>query len=341
MCTNFKLPMAQDGTIVIGRSLEYPALTRFALCALPKGMDRRAIGPDSRSPTKAWKTAHGVVGVTIEGTDAAILDGMNTAGLSAHLLYMVGGYFHPAEFQGDGTDVSQIELVSYLLSTCASIEEVRATMAEINVWGWSAGLPFTPPIHVLVHDHSNSVAIEFRPEGMFIVDNPTGVATNSPYLDWHLANLNNYIGISAENPDRQVIHGASGDLPLRALGVGWGLHGIPGDYSGPSRFIRALALTTLATPPKDAAGAEMLALHILNTFDVPAGVVKEPGPHHSVVDEITYVDTICNLTDLRFCYRALDDPMIYVIDVAATDFTGSHARFLPLSAQGTFTPITI
>lgn len=341
MCTNFKVPSADDGTIVVGRSLEYPAIVTFALCALPKGVKRHAIGPEGSAPTKEWTTRHGVVGIALDGFDAAFFDGMNTAGLSAHLLYMVGGYFHPAEFRGDGSDICQLELVSYLLSTCASVDDVRASLSEINVWGWNAGLPFTPPIHVLVHDRTQSAAIEFRPEGMFLVDNPTGVATNSPYLDWHLANLNNYVGISAENPERRVIHGAAGDLPLRALGVGWGLHGIPGDYSGPSRFIRALALTSLATPPKDAAGAEMLALHILNTFDVPAGVVKEPGPHHSTVDEITYVDTICNLTDLRFAYRALDDPMVYVVDVGATDFTSSTSRFLPIAAKGAFAPVTI
>lgn len=341
MCTNFKVPEAEDGTIVVGRSLDYPAAAAFSLCVLPKGMKRRAIGLDGTGSTREWTTTHGVVGLALDGHDAAMFDGINTAGLSAHLLYMVGGFFHPAEFRGDGTDISQGELVSYLLTTCASIDEVRAAMAGINVWGYDFGLPFVPPVHVLVHDRNHSVAIEFRPEGMLVVDNPTGVATNSPYLDWHLVNLNNYIGISAENPERRVIHEADGDLPLRALGVGWGLHGIPGDYSGPSRFVRALALTALATPPRDAPAAEMLALHILNTFDVPAGVVKEPGPGHTIVDEVTYVDTICNLSDLRYAYRALDDPTVYVIDLKSTDFTGSASRFRSLPRTGSFAPISI
>lgn len=341
MCTNFKTPIAEDGTVVVGRSLDYPAVMGFALCVIPRGLERTAVTDTPGAPSKAWSTKHGVVGLSIVNFDAAMIDGMNTAGLSAHLLYMVGGFFHPAEFAGDGTDVSQLELVSFLLSTCATIAEVREALAETNVWGWSAGMPFVPPVHVLVHDREGSVAIEFRPEGMVIVDNPTSIATNSPYLDWHLVNLNNYVGISAENPEAKVMRPRVGGLKVRALGVGWGLQGLPGDYSGPSRFVRANALLTLATTPRDSREAEMLTLHVLNTFDVPAGVVKEPGPGHTELDEVTYADTIANLTQLRYAYRALDDPSVYVVDLTTTDFSGDAARFRELSPSGEFTEVAI
>lgn len=341
MCTNFKAPIAEDGTVVVGRSLDYPALMGFQLCVTPKGLPRQATGPVPGVPTKSWTTQHGVVGLSIAGNDATVFDGMNDAGLSAHVLYMVGGFFHAPDFRGDGSGVSQTELASYLLSTCATIEEVRAALDETNIWGWNAGLPFVPPVHVLVHDRAGSAAIEFRPEGVMVIDNPTGVGTNSPYLEWHLLNLNNYVGFSAENPKGQQVRPRVGGLNIRPLGVGWGLHGLPGDYTGPSRFVRAVALLTLATTPKDAREAEMLTLHVLNTFDVPAGAVREPGPDHTTVDEVTYADTIANLTDLRYSYRALDDPAVYVVDLTQTDFTGEAPRFRDLSATGNFLPITI
>ncbi|MFM1964540.1 MAG: hypothetical protein RL134_265, partial [Actinomycetota bacterium] len=47
MCTNFKAPVAEDGSVVVGRGLDYPALTGFQLCVLPTGMERTALGvPD-------------------------------------------------------------------------------------------------------------------------------------------------------------------------------------------------------------------------------------------------------------------------------------------------------
>ena len=339
MCTNFKVPIAEDGSVVVGRSIDYPALMTFQLCVMPRGMERAARGAEGVAGTRTWTTRHGVVGISVSGVDAAMLDGMNDAGLSAHLLYMVGGFFHPAEFKGDGTDVSQLELVSYLLSTCATIEEVRAEMEQINVWGWNAGMPFVPPVHVLVHDRTGSAAIEFRPDGMVVLDNPTSVGTNSPYLDWHLLNLHNYVGFSAKNPTPQRVRPRVGGMDIRPLGVGWGLHGMPGDYSGPSRFVRASILLTLVDTPTDGHDAEMLTLHVLNTFDVPAGVVKEPGPGHIEFDEVTYVDTIANLTGLRYSYRALDDPTVYVVELSKTDFSGSTSRFRDLSPTGSFTEI--
>lgn len=341
MCTNFKVPIAEDGTVVVGRSLDYPAQMGFQLCVIPRGLARKATAPEEGAQTKSWTTRHGVVGLSIAGNDATLFDGMNDSGLSAHVLYMVGGFFHVSEFRGDGTDVSQAELASYLLSTCATIAEVRTALSELNVWGWNAGLPFVPPVHVLVHDRTGSAAIEFRPEGVVIIDNPTSVGTNSPYLEWHLLNLNNYVGFSAENPKAQRVRSDVEGLSIRPMGVGWGLHGLPGDYTGPSRFVRAVALVSLATTPRDSREAEMLTLHILNTFDVPAGAVREPGPDHTTVDEVTYADTIANLTDLRFSYRALDDPTVYVVDLKTTDFTGPAARFRDLSATGDFVTVTV
>lgn len=341
MCTNFKAPIAEDGTVVVGRSLDYPALMGFQLCVIPRGIQRTARAGAAGAGSKSWTTRHGVVGLSVAGNDAAIIDGMNDAGLSAHLLYMVGGFFNPAEFKGDGSDVSQVELASYLLSTCATIDEVRDEMTRINVWGWDADLPFTPPVHVLVHDRTGSAAIEFRPEGMVVLDNPTSVGTNSPYLEWHLLNLHNYVGFSADNPKAQRVHPRVGGMDIQPLGVGWGLRGLPGDYTGASRFVRAVALLTHATTPRDGREAEMLTLHVLNTFDVPPGVVREPGPDHTSLDEVTYADTIANLTDLRYSYRALDDPAVYVVDLKETDFTGGESRFRDLSASGDFLPVTV
>lgn len=340
MCTNFKVPPALDGTIVVGRALDYPAVMSFQLCVIPKGLERSASGLDPSQPVRTWTTTHGVVGLAVRGRDTAIIDGMNDAGLSAHLLYMVGGFFHPAEPRGDGTDISQVELAAFLLTTCATIDEVRDALKSINVWGWNAELPFTPPVHVLLHDRTSSAVIEFRPEGLVVVDNPTSVGTNSPYLDWHMVNLHNYVGFSADNPQGQVVRPRVGGMSIHPLGVGWGLRGLPGDYSGPSRFVRAAVLLTLAETPTDGREAEMLALHVLNTFDVPAGVVKEPGPDHTVVNEVTYADTIANLTDLRYAYRALDDPTVYVVELASTDFTGDEPRFRELTATGAFTPVS-
>jgi len=336
MCTNFKVKAAKDGAVVIGRSLEFPTLMPTALAVLPSDYSGIGQAPTPGAAGRSWSATYGVVGMCAFGRPEWLLDAVNTEGVSAHLLYMPGGYCTYAPCVEDGSDVSEVDLIAYLLGTCASVAEVADALAHVNVWGMDPGMGFAPPIHCLVHDTERSIAIEFHRDGMAVIDNPTGIGTNAPFLDWHLTNVNNYVGLSPTNP-AQI---AAAGLDLAALGQGQGLMGLPGDYTGPSRFIRALTMVTMASQAADGAEAEQLALHILNAFDIPPGVIKETMPDGTLVDEVTVWDTVVNLSHPRYAYRTISDPNVYVVDLAATDFTAA-ARTAPLSWSGGFTPITV
>jgi len=280
----------------------------------------------------AWTPQCGILGMGAWG-DGLLADGMNTEGLSAHALYMAG-FCNYAEPTGAGNDIGEMDVIAYLLGTCKNVSEAKAAAAGMNVVGVDPGLGFVPPLHFLLHDATGSVAIEFRPEGMSIVDNPTGVGTNGPFLDWHITNLRNYVGISAVNPTTTV-----GDSTLHPLGQGGGLRGLPGDYTPPSRFVRAAALVLLTDEPADAASAESACLHVINSFDIPAGIITEEVKPGQVVDEVTRWVTVCNLTDRRYGYRTIGDPVPYVVDLTATDF--STSRRTPVPGAARFTPVTV
>ena len=66
-------------------------------------------------------------------------------------------------------------------------------------------------------------------------DNPLGVMTNSPEFNWHLQNLRQYIGLKSQ----PFAPTEWGDVPLSAFGQGSGTMGLPGDFTPPSRFVRA------------------------------------------------------------------------------------------------------
>jgi len=55
---------------------------------------------------------------------------------------------------------------------------------------------------------------------------------------------------------------------------------------------------------------------------------------------VTVWDTISNLTGLRFAYRTLTDPNVYVVDLKKTDFT-KPARISELSWKDDFHEVTI
>jgi choloylglycine hydrolase len=290
MCTNFKIKPAADGTVVVGRTMEFPDLIPWEVQVVAAGLPRTSAGVKDGI---AWTPQCGILGMGAWG-DGLLADGMNTEGLSAHALYMAG-FCDYAEPTGAGNDIGEMDVIAYLLGTCKNVAEAKAAAAGMNVVGVDPGLGFVPPLHFLLHDATGSAAIEFRPEGMSIVDNPTGVGTNGPFLDWHITNLRNYVGISAANPTTTV-----GDITLHPLGQGGGLRGLPGDYTPPSRFVRAAALVLLIDEPADAASAESACLHVINSFDIPAGIITEEVKPGQVVDEVTRWVTVCNLADRRY-----------------------------------------
>ena len=329
MCTNFKIKPSKDGTVVVGRTMEFPDVIPWEVQVMAAGAPRASAGVKNGL---AWTPQYGVVGMGAIG-DGLLADGMNTEGLSAHALYMAGfcDYAAPA---GTGNDISEMDVIAYLLGTCKNVAEAKSAAANLNVVGVDPGVGFVPPLHFLLHDATASIAIEFRPEGMSIVDNPTGVGTNPPFLDWHVTNLRNYVGVSSVNPTTTV-H----DTVLHPLGQGGGLLGLPGDYTPPSRFVRAAALMLLIDQPADAASAEAACLHVLNSFDIPAGLISEEFKPGQMVPEVTSWVTVCNLTDRRYGYRTVGDPVPYVVDLTTTDF--STSRHTPVPGAARFTPVTL
>jgi choloylglycine hydrolase len=327
MCTNVRLRPADDGTVCVARTMEFPDLIPWSLSVIPAKTSMHASVPDR---PLSWTSRHAVVGICGFGNGQWLVDGMNTAGLSAHALYMEG-FCHYEAAADDATNLGAIDLIAYLLGTCGTIDEVRSTMATATVVPFDPGMGFPPPLHFGLYDASGAIVIEFRPEGPSVVDNPVGVMTNPPYLDWHLLNLRQYIGLSPSNPSFDF-----DGTTFRPLGQGGGLRGLPGDYTPPARFVRAFVLQRFMDTPKDSTAAESAALHVLNSFDIPAGIIRESLPDGTIVDEVTSWSTISNLTGRRYAYRSIDDPTVYVVDLSTTDLT--RARSAPLGSDARFTP---
>lgn len=336
MCTNFKFKPAKDGTVVVGRAMEYPDLVPYSLAVLPVGYAGKSTADDGKAG-KAWTGAYGMVGIASFNNPGWLTDGLNQKGLSAHLLYMADGFCSYQGFKGDGSDVSQCDAIAYLLTTCATTADVKTAITEINIWGFAPdGFGGTaPPTHILVHDLNSSIAIEFHPGGVVkVVDNPVGVGTNAPYLDWHLLNLHNYVGFNAFTPGAQQIDG----MTIAPFGQGQGLNMLPSGYTPPDRFVRAAILVELAAQAETGSEAEQMVGHVLNSFDIIPGTVLEHIGTSVVSEETTY-DVILNLSDLRFAYRTVSDPTWYCLDMKTVDFSGP-ARTQSMHFSGDFVPIT-
>lgn len=115
----------------------------------------------------------------------------------------------------------------------------------------------------------NSIIVEPLIEGIKIYDNFLGVMSNSPDYNWHLTNIRNYIGLNNHYKEPLKING----LEFKPFGQGGDSFGIPGDYTPPSSFFRALFNKLSILNSKNEEELVVNTNNVLNSVKVPRGSV--------------------------------------------------------------------
>jgi choloylglycine hydrolase len=327
-CTAITL-RAEDGTVVQARTLEWGAFNLGSqLMIVPRGIQFVGTTPDAK-PGLAWKGAYGVVGINGVGRPL-LIDGMNEKGLAVSLLYHPGfAEYQPYDANQAASSISQSDLPTWMLTSFATTAQVRSELPKIRVVPVkeeSLGAP--APIHLIVTDAAGStIVIEYIKGRLNIYENPVGVLTNDPGFPWHLTNLANYLGLQA----REVKPIKIGNLELKPLGVGSGMLGLPGDYTPPSRFVRAVALRNTVRPLENGEAAVAEAFRILNAFDIPLGATGSV-PKDDILGETQWTSAM-DTKSLRYYYRTMYNHRIRAVDLKAIDLGNGGIRYQPLDPQ--------
>jgi choloylglycine hydrolase len=224
------------------------------------------------------KTHYAIMGMarTVDGFPL-YADAMNEKGLCmAALNFPQSGYYfcrHPEGKQG----VASFEMIPLILSLCSTVREAEELLQDISVTNRAFREDIPPTLlHWIVSDQSRSLSIEPRKEGLCVTHNPFGVLTNEPPFSFHCKNAELYQDLSPI-------------LPRGALGL-------PGDYSSPSRFIKA---TYLIKSQRKVELSNTVAhmFRILQAVAPPKGSVILPNgkPHYTVYS--------CCMEPLQGCYH--------------------------------------
>ena len=156
-------------------------------------------------------------------------DGMNERGLCmAALNFVDNAYYFPPESAATKR-LAPYELIPWVLATCATVAEARRALAGVTV----VASPFRLDVplsylHWILSDRSGSLVVEPGEAGLALYDDLCGVLTNNPPFPYHRENLRLYEGLTED---------FSSSVPFFSYGTG--AVGLPGDYSSPSRFVRA------------------------------------------------------------------------------------------------------
>jgi penicillin V acylase-like amidase (Ntn superfamily) len=306
-CTDIQIT-AKDGAVLVGRSFEWEGILKenavgissiysqfdWGLRAWPAGQKVVSRRPDG-SPGASWTSRYTFFGFIGGKQDSEnVSDGQNSEGLSLEML----NYPNYAEYQevtpADANVISTNDFGNWILGNFASVDDVKRELPKMTVWGQPNPVMLNqiPQFHFAVHDKKgNSIIIEYTKKKLHVFENSAKVMTNSPDYGWMLENLRNYVNLAPDNVVRSF-----SVQQLKPFGQGSGMLGMPGDYTPPSRFVKAAYLVQYAKQPDTADEGVRAVIHIMNNVDIPFGSVRDKNADETYAQDYTQMKVIKNLT---------------------------------------------
>ena len=325
-CTGLSL-RAGDGAFIQARTIEWgDSFLPSEYVIISRGQEQVSYTPTGKNGLH-FRAKYGVAGLAIIQPEF-IAEGLNEAGLSAGLFYFprYGGYvpYRPAE---NAHTVNDLQLVAWMLTQFATVEEVKNAISKIRIIGIDRP-GSTSTVHWRIGDaQGNEVVLEIVDGKIHFYDNSVGVLTNSPGFPWQLTNLNNYVNLYPGGTDPRPL----GNLTLTAFGAGSGLRGIPGDITPPSRFVRIAFFRNMAPRQKTAVETVFQCFHILNNFDIPIGIEHPLGKAPDIPSATQWTSAV-DLTNRCIYYKTAYNNTIRCIDLKNIDFARVKSQHHPLDS---------
>ena len=255
-------------------------------------------------------------------------DAVNEKGLGIAGLNFVGNAHYKKPVEGKD-NITQFELIPWILGTCATVKEARRLLDGINLIDtpFLENLPVAQ-LHWIIADKEECITLESVEEGLKIYENPVGVLTNNPPFQYQMFNLNNYMHLAVENRENTF----SKDLDLNQYSRGMGGLGLPGDLSSQSRFVRVAFVKMNSLSGDSEAESVSQFFHILGSVEQVRGCCEVAPSQY----EITIYTSCCNATRGIYYYTTYGNPQITAVDMHRTDLQGStltHYPLLPLEIK--------
>lgn len=275
--------------VMAGRTMDWPESTEPVLTVFPRGLPRDGgkVGPDVvvKANSAKWTTKYGSIVTTIYGIGSA--DGVNEAGLGAHMLYLNAADFGPRDDSKPGVQAAL--WAQYLLDNAATVAEalqlfegIQVVMAEAH--GHKAN------VHLAIEDASGDSAIIEYIGGKPVVHHGREyrIMTNDPAYDEQLALLKK---VDFSNP--------ASDMPL------------PGNVNPRDRFQRAAYFSALLPAPKNEREAAAGILAIARNVSVPFG-----APYKGFGIYNTEYRTAIDFKAKRYYFELTTSPNVIWVDLS-------------------------
>lgn len=341
-CSSFILKGSDNG-LAYGRSMEFGFPLNSELMTIPRAFAMQGVGVDGKPGTGLnWTTKYAAVGMNAVGWPAYV-DGMNEKGLIGAMFNAPNSaVFENVAPADSASSISSAQVPVYVLTNFATVDEIKAGLSKIKVNRSPVG-PYNNQIaavHYSFHDASGkSIVVEYLNGQLVITDNPVGALTNDPPFRDQLNSIGNYANLTKVERAPLVINGAKFSPPSS----GSGLHGLPGGFLSPDRFIRAVFLSDSVPKTFTTQEMEAAAWHVVGGFDIPPGAVTLPAsnPYGGGTGgyETTEWSIVANSKSLVYNVKMYANTNIYTFDLKKMDVNAKEIKYTKLDQPRLAIPV--
>lgn len=281
--------LGKNQDVITARSMDWQSDIATNLWVLPRGIARNG---QAGSDSIHWKAKYG--SVVASGFDISTTDGLNEAGLSANLLWLVESEYPAQRGRKPGLAISL--WAQYMLDNFATVAEAVAALEREPYALVTDNLPGESrqaTLHLALSDASGDSAIVEYIGGKQVIhhDRAYQVMTNSPVFDQQLA-LNTY---------------------WQQIG---GTVMLPGTNRSADRFARASFYINAIPKSEDPVVALASVFSVIRNVSVPYGITTPDQPNISSTRWRTVAD---HKRRLYFFESALT-PNTFWVDLNKVDF---------------------
>ncbi|WP_030759099.1 MULTISPECIES: linear amide C-N hydrolase [unclassified Streptomyces] len=314
MCTRI-LWNTNDHAVLAGRTMDWPESTEPVLTVFPRGIERDG-GTLAGTPVVGdnplrWTSRLGSIVTTVYGAGTA--DGLNEAGLAAHMLYLDSTDLGPRDPSRPGLQIAL--WIQYLLDGARTVQEAldlldTCQLVPVEMRGFRAS------VHVALEDAAGDSAIVEYIEGQRQVhhDRSYTIMTNEPSYEEQLRLLREKV---------RAVQGLGHDRPNSEVPL-------PGNVNAVDRFQRAAYFSSLLPEPADDRQAVAGILAVTRNASVPFGAPYREGRFHTYNTEYR---TICDLTSKRYFFELATSPNLLWAEIDRFDLSPG-APVLMLDPEG-------
>lgn len=282
--------LGDNQQIITARSMDWAKDVETNLWVFPQGMKRHGeAGPNSVT----WTSKYG--SVIASGYDISTTDGINEAGLSANLLWLVESEYPALEQGKPGLSISA--WAQYVLDNFKTVAEAVEALKAEPFHVVTSKVPNETrlaTLHLSMSDASGDSAIVEYIDGKQVIhhDRKYQVMTNSPKFDEQLEMYAYWQGID-------------------------GTQMLPGTNRSPDRFARASFYVNAVPKHEDARLSLASVFSVIRNVSVPYGITTPDQPNISS----TRWRTVADHKHKQYFFESAVTPNTFWVDLKKLDLS--------------------